>query len=161
MQYRIKDVLADRGERPVVTAMPDMPVRKAARLMTESRIGAVIVLGAGGGIVGVFTERDLMTRVVDKRHDPGLLPIGEVMTPDPVTVTPSTTVAEALALVSEKHLRHLPVVDENRLVAMLSVRDLVRLIVHRRQDQLAGISRAAKALARHPLLWGASPIPRG
>lgn len=159
MQYRIKDVLNDRGDRPVVSATPDMPVRKVARLMTESRIGAVAVVD-GADILGIFSERDLMTRVVDKRGDPGLLTVEKVMTPDPMTVTTATTVAEALGLVSENHLRHLPVVEDGRLIAMLSVRDLVRLIVHRRRDQLAGISRAAKALARHPLLWGASPIPR-
>ena len=160
MHYLIRDVLSDRGERPVVCATPDMPVRQVARLMTEARIGAVVVV-EDDAIRGVFTERDLMTRVVDKRMDPGLVKVAHVMTPDPLTVTPATTVGDALALVSEKHLRHLPVVEEGALIAMLSARDLVRLIVHRRQDQLAAISRAARALARHPLLWGASPIPRG
>lgn len=160
MQYIVGDVLSERSAaRPVICATPDMPVRKVARLMTESGIGAVVVM-AGDAMLGMFTERDLMTRVVDKRLDPGLVTVDQVMTPEPITVTPSTTVTEAMTLVSEKHVRHLPVVEDGRLVAMLSARDLLRSILHRQREQIAGISRAAKALARHPLLWGATPIPR-
>lgn len=159
MQYRVADVLGEREARPVVYATPDMPVRKVARLMTESGIGAVVVM-AGDDLCGMFTERDLMTRVVDKRLDPGLVTVDQVMTPDPVTVTRDTTITEAMTLVSQRHLRHLPVMEDGVLVAMLSARDLLRSILRRQQEQLAGINRAAKALARHPLLWGASPIPR-
>ncbi|NBC34638.1 MAG: CBS domain-containing protein [Alphaproteobacteria bacterium] len=159
MQYRVADVLGEREARPVVYATPDMPVRKVARLMTESGIGAVVVM-AGDDLCGMFTERDLMTRVVDKRLDPGLVTVDQVMTPDPVTVTRDTTITEAMILVSQRHLRHLPVMEDGVLVAMLSARDLLRSILRRQQEQLAGINRAAKALARHPLLWGASPIPR-
>lgn len=159
MQYRVADVLGEREARSVVCATPDMPVRKVARLMTESGIGAVVVM-AGDVILGMFTERDLMTRVVNRRLDPGLVTVDQVMTPDPFTVTPETSIAEAMTLVSEKHVRHLPVVKEGRLVAMLSARDLLRSILRRQKEQLDGINRAAKALARHPLLWGATPIPR-
>lgn len=159
MRYCVQDVLTERGERPVVFATLDMPVRKVARLMTESGIGAVAVMD-GDALRGVFTERDLMTRIVGKRRDPGLVAVDQVMTPNPFTVTPSSTFGEALALVSEKHVRHLPVIEGGNLVAMLSARDLLRSILRRQKVQLEGINRAAKALARHPLLWGATPIPR-
>lgn len=160
MHYLVQDVLEERqAARPVIYATPDMPVRKVARLMTESGIGAVLVMD-GDDILGMFTERDLMTRVVNKRLDPSLVSVDQVMTADPVTVTPETTVTEAMTLVSEKHLRHLPVLEDGRLIAMLSARDLLRSILSRQREQIAGINRAAKALAGHPLLWGATPIPR-
>ncbi|MBL8672168.1 MAG: CBS domain-containing protein [Alphaproteobacteria bacterium] len=116
-------------------------VRDAAKLMAERRIGAIVVID-GGRLSGIFTERDLMTRVVAQDRDPTKTRIGEVMTRGPDTMAPDDTAGEALKLMSERRYRHLPIVDGERIVAILSIRDLHEAVLSsleedvRQRDQL-------------------------
>lgn len=124
------------GRQPVVHAVaPGDTVERAMRLMAEHDIGLVVVLDHER-LAGVLSERDLLRRAAVT--DPGAafreLPVSALMTRDVATVTPDERVARCVALMDERRARHLPVVDGGRVVAVLSVRDLLREAVahHRR-----------------------------
>lgn len=117
-------------ERPATihSVGPDLSVTDCVRQMNELKIGAMLVM-EGNRLAGIFTERDAMTRVLGAGLDPTRTPISEVMSPDPVCVTPATTVEEARAMVTTKRIRHLPVLDDGRIVGMVSSGDLTHWLV--------------------------------
>ena len=100
-------------------------VMGAVRMMTDHRIGCVLVTDGDGRPVGIFTERDLMTRIVVAGRDPGETRIEEVMTRDVFTATRDARVADMRRELQKRHIRHLPVVEDGRAVEMLSLRDLL------------------------------------
>ena len=107
---------------------PDTTVTECVRQMNELKIGAMLVM-EGERLSGIFTERDAMTRVLGGGLDPTRTPVKEVMSSDPVCVSPSTTLAEARALVTTKRIPHLPVVEDCRVVGMVSSGDLTHWLV--------------------------------
>jgi CBS domain-containing protein len=112
--------------RPVVSVPKDATVMDAVRTMVEQKVGATAIL-EGEKLLGVFTERDVVTRVVLEHRDPEKTPVSEVMTTKVVTVRENAERSIVLRLMSEHHIRHLPVVDaEGRVVTMLSMRHLLR-----------------------------------
>lgn len=119
--------LLDSKESVIHTVPVSATVFDAVQKMIEEKIGAVLVVD-GETLAGIFTERDVLVRVVGLRRDPETTPVVHVMTHDPVTIEASTTVEEVLDQHSGKDFRHLPVMDEGRLAGMLSLRDLVRWI---------------------------------
>jgi|APAra7269097235_1048549.scaffolds.fasta_scaffold29279_2 CBS domain-containing protein len=122
MQRRIvPDIVSDQQRYTLVTE--DMTVLAVAQLMAEKRIGAVMV-AEGGKLIGVFSERDILNRVVAKAADPAKVKIADVMTRNPQTVSPNASVGEALDLMQSRGFRHLPVLDGERIVAICSIRDL-------------------------------------
>lgn len=114
------------------SANPEMTVLEAARLMTERNIGALPVLREGR-LLGIFSERDVMTRVVAAGRSPGSTKLSEVMTPYPRTVTPEETVENCLFMMKEFGFRHLPICAGDEFVGLVSVRDLM-LFDHRRRS---------------------------
>ncbi len=98
-------------------------VLEAARFMTEHNIGAVPVL-RDGELVGIFSERDLMRRVVAAGRSPGMTKVSEVMTANPRTVPGSESVENCLFLMQEHGFRHLPVCEGKKLLGLVSLRDL-------------------------------------
>jgi CBS domain-containing protein len=98
-------------------------VREAAQLMAKRRIGAVMIL-RGERLEGILTERDVLTRVVAPGLDPDTTRIGQVMTRNPDCVRPDSRPVDALIRMREKGFRHLPVVENDRVVGMVSIRDL-------------------------------------
>ncbi len=115
------------GVQRLVTMSPMTPVNSAAREMTERRIGAVLVVDEGQ-LQGIFTERDALTRVLAASLDPATTLIADVMTHNPDTIGPDESVAYALSMMNERGYRHLPVVDGETLVGIVSIRDLYRSI---------------------------------
>ena len=109
----------------VIHAAPTATVFEVAELMSEARIGCIPVLD-GERLVGVFSERDLMTRVVVKGLDPRMTAVGSVMTPDVVTATLDDRVERCVDKMRSCGCRHLPVVADARVIAMISMRDLMR-----------------------------------
>jgi CBS domain-containing protein len=110
----------------LVTAAPDDSVRKVAGLMERNGVGAVLVVegsGAASKLRGLFSERDLLLRVVGPGSDPETTTVGSVMTGDPITVTPETHVRACAELVRERGFRHVPVVEGDRPIGILSTRD--------------------------------------
>ena len=135
MDNPISEVLAVKGDE-VVTIGPEATVAAAVHLMNEKNIGAVVVL-EGESVVGIFTERDVLRRVIDGGMNAETTALREVMTKQLVFVRPSTTVEEALVIIKAKNCRHLPVMDEERLIGMLSLRDLTNWIVDGHEHRIA------------------------
>jgi CBS domain-containing protein len=111
--------------RPVYSATPETRVLDVARYMCEKRVGAIVVLNAGEP-VGVFSERDLMERVVIKGRDPSQVPVSEVMTRDVLTATADESPVECMQRMQKRGCRHLPVIEEGKVIGMLSLRDLLK-----------------------------------
>jgi CBS domain-containing protein len=118
----IRDLLSNRT---IYYVQPDQTVFAAAKYMVECNVGAVPVL-EGTQLVGIFSERDLMTRVVTEGRDPLSTYIAEVMSTDVHAVAPSTGFEEAMFVMQAYGIRHLPVCDGPMLVGFLSLRDLLR-----------------------------------
>lgn len=116
----IPDVV--KGQKLLELA-PTVTVRDAARQMADRRVGAALVVD-GDQLVGIFTERDMMVRIVARGRDPDRTAVGEVMTSDPRTITPESSAVDALRLMHENGYRHLPVADlEGGIVGIVSIRD--------------------------------------
>jgi CBS domain-containing protein len=114
--------------RPPVTMGPDAAVRDAIATMLDGDIGALMVVDEAGKLLGIFSERDLLTKVADIHPDYARLPVRQFMTPRPETVSPDDTLAFALHKMDVGGYRHLPVVKDGLPVGMLSVRDMLRHI---------------------------------
>lgn len=112
--------------RPLIHVDSRDNVRDAARRMSQQNIGAVAVLD-DGKLVGVFSERDVMSRVVVPGLDPDATPVSKVMTRDIVVGAPGEDVDEAIQKMASVGCRHLPVVDGGNLVGMISIRDLLEV----------------------------------
>ncbi len=111
----------------VHTVLATSTVLDAVRAMNEVRVGSVLVTD-GDDLVGIFTERDVLTRVLDGGIDPATTPVSEVMTSEVVTVGPQLTVEEAMAVVTQERCRHLPVMEGNKLLGLVSAGDLTRRV---------------------------------
>jgi CBS domain-containing protein len=107
--------------RSLLKAPPDTTVAKAARLMADKDVGAVLVV-EGDQLVGIFTERDVVFRVVAAGRDPARTRIGEAMTSSPVTIAPDKPFGYALLVMHEKGFRHLPVIDQGKPIGIVSSR---------------------------------------
>jgi CBS domain-containing protein len=119
----VQDILAKKGSD--VAAVPrDANVLEAAKIMNERRIGALVVT-SGDQVIGIFTERDIMNRVVAGGRSPESVNVGEVMTSPCACCRPDTTLEECRGVMTEKKIRHLPVVDAGRLTGMVSIGDLM------------------------------------
>jgi CBS domain-containing protein len=108
--------------RKLVTAAPEMSICKAAKLMALRKVGAVAVVDDEQRLVGIFTERDMVVRVVAMERDLETTALAQVMTPAPKTATPDQTFGYALLLMQKNGFRHLPVVEDGKLVGVLSSR---------------------------------------
>ena len=120
--------LMEERRAAVHSVTPDVSVTECVRQMNELKIGAMLIM-EGGRLAGIFTERDAMTRVLGGGLDPTHTSVAEVMSSDPVCVSPATTLEEARALVTTKRIRHLPVVDNGKVVGMVSSGDLTHWLV--------------------------------
>jgi CBS domain-containing protein len=119
----LKDILAGKDSR-VISVDPRATVMEAAVLMNQYRVGFLVVID-GERPVGVFSERDILRRVVVARLDPGKTLVSEVMTTEMLVCNPGTSVEEARSVMKNRRIRHLPVVDEQeRLVGLVSIGDL-------------------------------------
>jgi CBS domain-containing protein len=120
----IGHILKEKGHA-VHTTDPKATVLHAVEVMCGKKVGSLLVI-EGGAPVGIITERDLMTDVVLARRDPAATRVEEVMATDVVCVDPSTPTEEAMAIMTEKRCRHLPVVEGTKIVGVISIGDLVR-----------------------------------
>lgn len=119
-----------------VTVPPTMPVDEAARLMKRSGVGAVMVVDKER-LVGIFTERDGLFRVLATRRDPHATRVSSVMTRNPQTVDPDKPFGHALFLMAEGGFRHVPVVENGHPIGMVSARDALGFDLKRFSDEVA------------------------
>lgn len=121
-ERRISDVLRD----PFLVQMPPTAtVADAAKEMASKHVASVVVTEGDSQLDGIFTERDMIDRVIAADRDPKTTALADVMTPHPVSVSPQATVLQAMAEMRDNNLRHLPVSDGGKVVGVVSIRDFV------------------------------------
>ncbi|MHB0969559.1 MAG: CBS domain-containing protein [Thermoanaerobaculia bacterium] len=123
----VKEILGTKGNA-VWSIKPEASVYDAIAEMAERRVGALVVLD-GDALVGIISERDYARKVVLEGRSSKHTAVREIMTPEVITARPSMAVEETMALMTEHHIRHLPVMDNDRLVGMISIGDLVKSII--------------------------------
>jgi len=121
----VQDILDKKGG-DVALVSGDSTVMEAATIMSDRRIGSMVV-GNREKVVGIFTERDVLNRVVAKRLDPVTTQVKDVMTTPVACCQPTTKLSECRSVMTEKRIRHLPVVKDNRLLGMISSGDILAL----------------------------------
>ena len=121
----IDQILNDKG-REVISVKADCSLEDAARTLDQKRIGAVVALGEDGGIVGVLSERDIVRQVARRGAGALQMRVGEAMTRDVITIESATKVEDAMQLMTDRRIRHLPVFRTERLVGVVSIGDLVK-----------------------------------
>lgn len=121
----VSDILARKSGKTHCVS-PRATVLEATRIMNDARIGSVLVIeGEWRRIVGILTERDLLTRVITAERDPSTTLVSDVMTTDVLFCTPSTTIDDLRSVMREKRIRHVPVrEDDGSLVGLVSIGDL-------------------------------------
>ena len=127
--------LLDRKGRQIVSIRPDATVLDAIRLMGEKNIGAVAVMD-GDRLLGIMSERDYARKVIVKGRASDSTPVSAIMTADVVTTSSLETVNHCMALMTERRIRHLPVVDDNVVVGVISIGDLVQAIIADQQEAI-------------------------
>jgi CBS domain-containing protein len=139
---QVKHLLDGKGNA-VYTITPEAPVLDAIRLMAERSVGALPVM-RGGALAGIVSERDYARKVILKGHSSRETPVSDIMTPAPTSVAPATTVDECMRLCTELRVRHLPVLENNKLVGIVSIGDLVKAVI---DDQAAEIDHLQRYIA--------------
>ena len=109
-------------QKKLVTASPDTTVLRASEMMARRKVGAMLVV-ENDRLAGIFTERDALFRVMAKRLDPATTTLAEVMTTSPMTVTPDKSFGYALIVMHDNGFRHLPVVENGKLIGIVSARN--------------------------------------
>ena len=127
----VAQVIQDKAEQAIYTVSPDATVLEAISIMAEKGIGALVVT-QDNEVVGILSERDYTRKVALMERSSYDTTVCEIMTAKVLTISRSNTVEECLQLMTDRHLRHLPVVEENKLVGLISIGDLVKAAM---QDQ--------------------------
>lgn len=127
MSTPIHCILKSKPER-LIHISPSETVEAAVNVMNQHKIGCTIVLEEGA-LVGIFTERDILARVVAGGLDPKTTLVRNVMTSPVMTVTRSTSIDDVMSLMFEKNIRHIPVLEEDRVVSLISIGDVNRWMV--------------------------------
>ncbi|MBU0513005.1 MAG: CBS domain-containing protein [Chloroflexi bacterium] len=140
----VKHILAVKGY-DVWSIAPDTPVFDALQLMAEKQVGALIVLEAGK-VVGVISERDYARKVILKGKASKETVVKEIMTTPVIYTAPEESIKSCMALMTAKHIRHLPVMVEERLIGVISIGDLVKTII---RDQKGLIEQLESYIIQH------------
>ena len=127
----IKDILATKGHE-VYTIAADATVYEALSLMAEKNVGSLVIL-EGETLVGLISERDYARKIVLQGRLSKDTPVSEIMTTEPVTVTLDQDLEQCMELMTDKRVRHLPVVEEGRLIGIISIGDVVKGIIDHKE----------------------------
>lgn len=127
----VSDVLKHKGSQ-IWSLNVDASLREALALLAEKDVGALLILD-GEKVAGIFSERDFARKLAEKEMLPMDTPINQLMTKDVFTVSPTDNIEQCMQLMTEKHIRHLPVLENNKLVGLISIGDVVKhLISHQK-----------------------------
>lgn len=136
---RVKHLLAAKGKE-IWTVEAEDPVLEAIQLLADKHIGALPVM-RNGTLVGIVSERDYARKVILLGRSSAETPVWEIMSAPVTTVSPEDTVHHCMELVTERRVRHLPVVDQDRLVAIVSIGDLVKAVIEEQQETIEQLQR--------------------
>jgi len=130
----VKHLLDSKG-RHVTSVAPDNSVFEAIKLMADHSIGSLVVL-KGDELLGIITERDYARKVIVKGRSSNNTQVSDIMTTAVLTTSSAQSVNECMELMTEKRIRHLPVVEDNRVIGMISIGDLVQAIISDQQEEI-------------------------
>ncbi|MGA2861094.1 MAG: CBS domain-containing protein [Steroidobacteraceae bacterium] len=133
----VSQLLHHKG-RVIHSIAPDAPVLEAIRLMADHRIGALLVM-QGEQLIGVVSERDYARKVILKGHSSNEVPVRQIMSAPVLTVRADQSVHECMHIMTENRIRHLPVVDANGVIGVISIGDLVRAVLEEQQRTIADL----------------------
>jgi CBS domain-containing protein len=119
----------------IYSIAPDAKVIEALQLMAQRDVGALIVM-EGGKLVGILSERDYARKVILHGKSSQDVPVREIMTPEVITVEPSHTVEQCMALVTKRRIRHLPVCENGKLIGVVSIGDLVKEMIAEQEQTI-------------------------
>jgi CBS domain-containing protein len=143
LQQTVGEVVRNKASDELISVPASATVADAVDVMAARHVGAVLIKTEDGLVGGIFTERDLLVRVVKRGLDPAATPISLVMTRDVRFVTPGTTLEAALALMHVNRHRHLLVIDGPRVHGLISIRDLVAQLLEHGEGRLEAAVRNA------------------
>jgi CBS domain-containing protein len=129
---KVRDILRRKGGN-IISVTPDSTVLDALRLMAEKNIGGVLVM-QGESLMGIFTERDYARKIILKGKTSADSKVSEVMVSSLITVAPDATTSDCMKLMTDKTIRHLPVIENNRLVGLISIGDVVKTMIEEQQQ---------------------------
>jgi CBS domain-containing protein len=135
----VRQLLAGK-DRAVFSIAPEAPVLEAIRAMAEHHVGALLVL-KGTMLAGIVSERDYARKVILLGRSSADTPVRDIMTTQLITVSPDTSVQQCMQLVTEKRIRHLPVLESGRVAGMISIGDLVKAVMAEQQEQIEQLER--------------------
>jgi len=124
----VAELLRTKTAPRVITVRPEQSVLDAIKILAQENVGAAIVM-SGDRLAGIFSERDYTRKVILKGRASDTTRVEEIMTANVIVVSPRTKARDCMALMTEKNIRHLPVVDEGRVIGMVSIRDIVSDII--------------------------------
>jgi len=137
--HTVKELLREKGSQ-VWTIAPEATVYEALELMATKNIGALVDIEQGN-VAGIFTERDYARKVVLKGRSSKTTTVGELMITDVLYVSPDDTIENCMALMTDKRLRHLPVMENGQLAGLISIGDIVRVIISDREFTIRELER--------------------
>ncbi len=135
----VKQLLDDKGRR-VVAIAPEEPVLEAIQLMADHHIGAVLVM-RGNELGGILSERDYARKVILKGRSSSDTAAWEIMSAPVVTVGPHDTVNTCMRLMTDRRIRHLPVVEDGQVTGVLSIGDLIKAVIEEQQQEIAQLQQ--------------------
>ena len=139
----VSQILKDKGEK-IWSVAPRETVYKALQIMSDQNLGALLVIDQRG-VVGIFSERDYARKVILKGKSSKTTPVSELMTKKVLYVDPGTTVEDCMALMTEKDVRHLPVIEKNQLVGLVTVGDVLKQLIEDQKFEIQELERYINA----------------
>ena len=137
---KVAEILREKANPPVVTVTPDSSVYDAIKTMAERSIGAVVV-AQGDEVLGMLTERDYARKIVLQDRSSRTTKVREIMTDSVFYVRPEDTREHCMALMTERHFRHLPVIQDQKLVGLVSIGDLVKDVMSEQKFIITELER--------------------
>ena len=136
---QVKHLLQTKGST-IFSVAPDAPVLEAIKRMAEHRIGALLVL-TNGELTGVVSERDYARKVILQGKSSSQTAVSDIMSGSPITVGPETDVFDCMRLCTDSRIRHLPVVEDGKVVGVISIGDLVKAVIDAQAEQIEHLER--------------------
>ena len=135
----VNQILEGKGGR-VVAVPQEAPVLEVIRLMAEHHIGSVLVM-RGSDLLGIATERDYARKVILQGRSSSDTPVGQIMSSPVISVLPTDTAQTCMQLMTERKIRHLPVLEEGRVLGIISIGDLVKAVIEDQQHEIAQLQQ--------------------
>lgn len=139
MDTPLSALLKDKGYA-VQSITPDISVYDCALKLTQFKVGALLVIDNSNKLLGIISERDILRKIVATGEDAKKVTVEAVMTKELITVLPSTSVREAMRIVTEHRVRHLPVLENGKLVGVISIGDLTRWAMLLQEQQISSLT---------------------